>query len=122
RRNRNRRRSALSRHGALSFDVLFPGDPAFAGAIETCVRFKRAWLRETGRRGAGLAYDGFERFLARLSGDRDSLSGACLSVLRAGDRLVAGELGFLHHGHYHAYLGAFDWELRDASPGKTQMD
>ncbi|MCP8897064.1 GNAT family N-acetyltransferase [Shinella daejeonensis] len=122
RRNRNRRRSALSRHGALSFDVLFPGDPAFAGAIETCVRFKRIWLRETGRRGAGLAFDRFERFLARLSGDRDSLSGACLSVLRAGDRLVAGELGFLHHGHYHAYLGAFDWELRDASPGKTQMD
>lgn len=122
RRNRNRRRNALSRQGALSFCVLFPGEDGFAQALATCLDFKRTWLRETGRRSTGFAFDGFDRFLASLPGSRDNLSGACLSVLKAGDRLVAGELGFLHHGHYHAYLGAFDWDLRDASPGKVQMD
>lgn len=122
RRNRNRRRNALAREGALSFDVLFPGDKGFEEAVAACVGLKREWLRETGRRGTGLAFDGFDRFLASLPGSRERLSGACLCVLKAGDRLAAGELGFLHHGHYHAYLGAFDWALRDASPGKTQMD
>ncbi|AOF88928.1 GNAT family N-acetyltransferase [Sinorhizobium sp. RAC02] len=122
RRNRNRRRNALSRHGPLSFCVLFPGEDGFADAIATCLDFKRTWLRETGRRSTGFAFAGFDDFLASLPGRRDDLSGACLSVLKAGDRLVAGELGFLHHGHYHAYLGAFDWDLRDASPGKAQMD
>jgi CelD/BcsL family acetyltransferase involved in cellulose biosynthesis len=122
RRNRNRRRNALSRHGALSFGVLFPGEDGFAQALATCLDFKRTWLRETGRRSTGFAFEGFDRFLASLPGSRDNLSGACLSVLKAGDRLVAGELGFLHHGHYHAYLGAFDWALRDTSPGKAQMD
>lgn len=122
RRNRNRRRNALAREGALSFAVLFPGDAGFAEGVAACVALKRQWLRETGRRGTGLAFEGFDRFLASLSGDEAALSGACLSVLKAGDRLVAGEIGFLHHGHYHAYLGAFDWALREASPGKVQMD
>lgn len=122
RRNRNRRRNALSRHGALSFCVLFPGEDGFAQAVATCFEFKQTWLRETGRRSTGFAFAGFDRFLASLPGRRDDLSGACLSVLKAGDRVIAGELGFLHHGHYHAYLGAFDWDLRDASPGKVQMD
>ncbi|MCR6498959.1 GNAT family N-acetyltransferase [Shinella sp. CPCC 101442] len=122
RRNRNRRRNALAREGELSFAVLFPGDAGFAEGVATCVAFKRQWLRETARRGTGLAFEGFDRFLASLSGDEAALSGACLSVLKAGDRLIAGEIGFLHHGHYHAYLGAFDWALREASPGKVQMD
>lgn len=122
RRNRNRRRNALEKHGALSFEVLFPGDAGFADAVAACLVLKQQWLRETGRRSIGLAFEGFDRFLASLSGSRDRLTGACLFVLKAGDRLVAGEFGFLHHGHYHAYLGAFDWALRDASPGKTQMD
>ena len=122
RRNRNRRRNALARHGALSFGVHFSGEAGFAEGVEACVRLKHQWLRETGRRSTGLAFEGFDRFLAALPGDRAALSGACLSLLKAGDRIVAGEIGFLHHGHYYAYLGAFDWALREASPGKVQMD
>ncbi|QRI64337.1 GNAT family N-acetyltransferase [Shinella sp. PSBB067] len=122
RRNRNRRRNALARHGELSFEVLFPGDKGFEEAIALFLRHKRHWLRETARRGHAIASADFDRFLGALPGDRDALSGACFFLLKAGDRMAAGELGFLHHGHYYAYLGAFDWELRDASPGKTQMD
>ena len=122
RRNRNRRRNLLARQGELAFEVLFPEDAGFEPAVRTCGAFKRAWLAETGRRSSGFDFAGFDAFLASLGGSRGGRSGACLSVLTAGGRLVAGELGFLHHGHYYAYLGAFDWTLRDASPGKTQMD
>jgi len=122
RRNRNRRRNLLSRTGELAFDVLFPGDPGFEAALRECLRLKREWLRETGRRSTSLGYAGVDGFLASLAGSRETRSGACLSVLRAGGRLAAGELGFVHHGHYYAYLGAFDWALREASPGKLQMD
>ncbi|MFC3075802.1 GNAT family N-acetyltransferase [Shinella pollutisoli] len=122
RRNRNRRRNLLSRTGALSFEVLFPGDPGFAPALAECLRLKREWLRETGRLSIGLGQAGVDGFLASLTGSRQARAGACLSVLSAGGRLAAGELGFLHHGHYYAYLGAFDWALREASPGKVQMD
>lgn len=122
RRNRNRRRNALARHGDLSFEVLFPGDAGFEETITAFLDHKRQWLRETGKRGPALAYEGFDRFLAALPGDRETRSGTCFSVLKVGDRFAAGEIGFVHHGHYYAYLGAFDWALRDASPGKTQMD
>lgn len=122
RRNRNRRRNALARHGELSFEVHFPGDAGFAQALPVFMSHKREWLRETVRRGHAIAFPEFDRFLHTLTGDRDTLSGACFFALKAGDRMVAGELGFLHHGHYYAYLGAFDWALRDVSPGKAQMD
>lgn len=122
RRNRNRRRNALARHGALSFSVLFPGDEGFSEAIDTFLDHKRDWLRETAKRGHAIAAPDFNRFLAALPGDRKTRSGACFFLLKAGDRMAAGELGFVHHGHYYAYLGAFDWALRDTSPGKTQMD
>ncbi|NVP54123.1 GNAT family N-acetyltransferase [Rhizobium sp. DBTS2] len=122
RRNRNRRRNHLARHGELRFSVVWPDDPAFAPTIQHALHLKRRWLTETGRLGLGLSQTGFGDFLAGLEGDRDSLSGACLSVLETGDRIAAVELGFLHGGHYYCYMGAFDWDLRDASPGKVQME
>lgn len=122
RRNRNRRRNALARHGELSFEVLFGGEAGFAEAVLLLMRHKRQWLRETARRGQAIGAVDFDRFLAGLPGGRQDLSGACVFLLKTGGRVAAGELGFLHHGHYHAYLGAFDWALREASPGKTQMD
>lgn len=122
RRNRNRRRNHLARHGELQFSVLWPDDPAFAPTIQHALHLKRRWLTETGRLGLGLSQAGFGDFLAGLEGDRESLSGACLSVLETGDRIAAVELGFLHGGHYYCYMGAFDWDLRDASPGKVQME
>ncbi len=122
RRNRTRRRNMLEQAGALSFDVLFPNDPAFAPALEECLRLKRIWLRETGRISLGLHQAGVDSFLASLAGNAEHCSGSCLSVLRVDGTLAAGELGFLHYGHYYAYLGAFDCNLSAASPGKLQMD
>ena len=121
-RNRNRRRNHLARLGELHFSVIWPDDAEFSTLLELCIAMKRRWLEETGKISTGFAMRGVDDFLGTLSGDHQSLSGACLSVLRAGDSVVAVELGFIHHNHYYAYLGGFDWELRQLSPGKVQMD
>lgn len=121
-RNRNRRRNHLARLGELSFEVIWPGHEQFAALVRQCAEMKRRWLAETGRFSTGFSMAGYEDFLASLDGSAAGLNGACLSVLKAGDRVVALELGFLRLGHYYAYIGGFDWDLRDLSPGKVQMD
>jgi CelD/BcsL family acetyltransferase involved in cellulose biosynthesis len=121
-RNRNRRRNHLARLGELHFEVIWPADPRFADHVRECAAMKRDWLRQTGRASSGFSFDGFEDFLAGLAGNSASLSGACLSILRAGEKTVAIELGFVRSGHYYAYLGGFDWNLRHLSPGKVQME
>ena len=121
-RNRNRRRNQLARHGELKFEVVWPSDPRFETLVRKCAAMKRQWLNETGRTSSGFSVNGFEDFLATLAGDEESLSGACLSVLSVGETVVATELGFLQNGHYYAYIGSFDWDHRHLSPGKVQME
>lgn len=121
-RNRNRRRNHLARLGALDFAVAWPGQAGFEALVRQCAAMKRQWLAETGRYSAGFAMAGYEDFLARLRGDADARAGAVAFVLRVDGRPVAIELGFLHHRHYYAYIGGFDWSLRELSPGKVQMD
>jgi CelD/BcsL family acetyltransferase involved in cellulose biosynthesis len=121
-RNRNRRRNHLARLGELHFEVIWPGDDRFADLVRRCTHMKRRWLTETGRFSIGFSAEGYEDFLACLPGDASSMQGACLSVLRAGEHVVALELGFIRQGHYYAYVGGFDWDLRDLSPGKVQME
>ncbi|MCJ8520597.1 CelD/BcsL family acetyltransferase involved in cellulose biosynthesis [Pseudorhizobium tarimense] len=121
-RNRNRRRNHLARLGELSFEVVWPNDARFVSLVRQCAGMKRQWLNETGRTSSGFSFCGFEYFLTTLAGDPDTFSGACLSVLKAGDAVVATELGFLQDGHYYSYIGSFDWSIRHLSPGKVQME
>jgi CelD/BcsL family acetyltransferase involved in cellulose biosynthesis len=121
-RNRNRRRNKLARLGALRLDVIWPDHPHFADLVRLGVTMKRRWIAETGRYSAGFSMTGIDQFLARLSGCPKAREGACLSVLRAGERVVSLELGFLLRRHYYSYMGSFDWDLRDLSPGKIQME
>jgi CelD/BcsL family acetyltransferase involved in cellulose biosynthesis len=121
-RNRNRRRNHLARLGELSFEVVWGGADDFAPLVAQAVAFKRAWLAESRRLSVGLSARGVEDFLGALGGDAAAREGAMVSVLRLDGRPIAIELGFLAHGHYHAYLGAFEPELAAHSPGKVQMD
>jgi CelD/BcsL family acetyltransferase involved in cellulose biosynthesis len=121
-RNRGRRLKLLEKKGPVEFEIIWPQDERFAGLVDRCLAFKRRWLEEM-----QLAAPGFSRlerggFLDMLPGHGDRAEGACLSVLSVGGRPVAIELGFVRHRHYYAYMGAFDWDERDASPGKVQMD
>lgn len=121
-RNRNRRRNHLARHGELQFSVIWPDDPDFANLVARCAAMKRQWLAEMQLYSAGFAMVDFDAFLSSLGGDSATKSGACVSVLRVGNEPVAIELGFIRQGHYYAYMGGFDWALRNLSPGKVQMD
>jgi CelD/BcsL family acetyltransferase involved in cellulose biosynthesis len=121
-RRRERKRRHLARRGALSFEVIWPDNPEFAPLVRQAVAMKRTWLKETGRLSVGLHDSRSDDFFASLSGSAATLTGACISVLRVADRCVAMEIGFLWDRHYYAYLGAFDWQLAEYSPGKMQME
>ena len=121
-RNRSRRRNRLARIGPIDFSIIWPDDPRFADLVRRCVAMKREWLSRTGRYSTGFSIARYDDFLAGLTGNEATLTGACLSVLTAGETIVAIELGFLRDRHYYSYIQSCDWELRALSPGKVLMD
>ncbi len=121
-RRARRRRAIAKEHGEVGFEVIFPGHRDFISLLRRAIAMKRVWLAETGRMHAGLLAPGTDSFFAGLPGNEKEREGAMLSVLSAGGKPIAIELGFLRAGHYYAYLGAFDWNLRHLSPGKVQME
>jgi CelD/BcsL family acetyltransferase involved in cellulose biosynthesis len=120
--NRKRRRDRLAGLGELGFRVVWPGQSDYARLLHTCIEWKRRWLAETGRISQGFSIEGYEAFLSRLPGDPGSRSGACLFALEVSGRPVAIEFGFIVCGQYYAYIGGFDWECREYSPGKVAME
>ena len=44
------------------------------------------------------------------------------SAITLDGRPIAVEIGFRWFGRFYSYLGSFDWELRDYSPGKVQLE
>jgi hypothetical protein len=104
------------------FRVVWPGSDEFAGLVHACVEMKRRWLAETGRISRGFAIEGYDRFLASLSGDEQGREGAVAFVLEAAGRPVAIEVSMIRNRHLYAYVGGFDWELNKFSPGKVQME
>ncbi len=126
RKKRNRLRRKLENRGELSFHVYFGGTDEYRDNVALALEFKKVWLRETGRRAAVLSQDFTKRFLSRLPGTPGSDSyppeGALVFVLALDGRPIAIEIGTCLNRHYYSYLGAFDWSLRNLSPGKVQME
>jgi CelD/BcsL family acetyltransferase involved in cellulose biosynthesis len=122
RRNRQRRRTKLAELGRLETRVVWSGEPDHGRLLDLAFTWKRMWLEETGRVGAGLAIRGHDAFLAALPGSRSGGGGAMLLALEADGRPLAIEVGFLSGGHFYSYMGSFDWQLRDLSPGKVAME
>lgn len=121
RRGRERKRRSLARHGELSFEIVWPDNPEYESLVHRAIEMKREWLRVTGRLNVGMM-GGSEGFFSKLSGSEKDLSGAVMSVLRAGGQVVAIEIGFLQSRHYYSHIGAFDWDFADHSPGKIQVE
>lgn len=113
--------AALGSIGPLTLNVLHPDDAGFAQALTTSLHQKDEWLANTGRMGSALASGEHETFLARLPRLADH-DGAMVFVLKAGERVVATQVGFLQRGHYYYYLGSFDWSLRQFSPGSLIIE
>jgi CelD/BcsL family acetyltransferase involved in cellulose biosynthesis len=116
RRSRKRRRKKLASGAELELNVVEGGTQQYRKIVERGFIWKRRWLGETGRRSEPLSDPRTERFLSNLE------DGALALVLERDGAPVAMEVGFLRGGHFYSYLGAFDYDLYDLSPGKVELE
>lgn len=119
-RNLRRATNQLEQAGTLSFEVLHPEMPGYLELVSRCLAMKTRWLAATGRISQGLEQGGHGHFLASLRSAADG-EGPIAFALRLDGKPIAIELGYQQRGHYYAYMGAFDWNWRNISPGKLQM-
>lgn len=112
---KQRRQNLEAQHGPLTFAALRGRQGR--DKLVLALQWKRDWLAERGL--TSKVFDGGsnEAMLRRIGND-DAM---CVTVLSAGDRPVAIEVGLANGGHYAAYLGAFDPAFTRFSPGQEQM-
>lgn len=121
RRSRRKRLKQFEALGEVSFDIIPGDDPAYQDIISTAFTWKKRWLRETGRVSRGFSMEGYDTFIQSLAATSCKGDGAFAACLRIDGKPVAIEQGFVHHGHYYAYIGAFDYDFYDYSPGKVAL-
>nr|WP_306269112.1 GNAT family N-acetyltransferase [Pararhizobium sp. IMCC3301] len=123
RRGRRRRFQKIERElGEVKLEVHFGGTDAYRKAIPQALDFKRKWLKESGRNMAAFSGPNVAEFLMALQGDSAAREGALVYILTAGGKPIAIELGFIQQRHYYCFLGSFDWDHRNYSAGKVQME
>lgn len=122
RKSRNRKRRKLQELGHLETRIIEGDDPAFSRIIDRATEQKATWLRETGLPEARIRDERVVRLLRELGGNSHGSSGAMAFVLELDGRPLAIEVGFWRHRHYYSYLGSFDWEMREYSPGKLLLE
>lgn len=126
RKQRNRRRSNLRKLGEVTYEVHFGGCKTYAESVKIALEMKQVWLAKTGRKPGILAEPDTETFLVGLTGTEvgplGCPDGAFVQTLCVNRNPVALEIGMVKGRHYYSYLGAFDWALRDYSPGKVQIE
>lgn len=124
RKRRNQRHNRLKRLGKLTYQVHCGGTLQFRQLVDRALDMKGEWLQETGRRASIIASSRTRGFLQELRGEQNkqgTYTGAVAHGLYLDDVPIAIEIGLVQAQHYYVYLGAFDWALRDYSPGKVQM-
>lgn len=122
RRARNKRRNKFAKLGRVDYMVRFAGDPGYRELVRDGVAMKQRWLSETGRATRTLRDPNVIDFLCALPINPNGGSGAAAFALTLDGRPVSIEIGFSWFGRFYSWLGAFDWDLRDYSPGKIQLE
>lgn len=126
RKNRNNRRNKLAQFGPLGYEWALGGSQRYAELVGLALEMKKVWLSEKGLHSSALSDDLAFRFLSSLRGQeaRNGMppQGATAHVLTVGDVPVGIEIGMILGRHYYSYLGAFDWQWRNCSPGVVQME
>ncbi len=122
RRARNKRRNKLATLGKLTYVVRVAGEAGYTDLIRQGLTMKRRWLNETGRATRALNLPNVTEFLAALTNEPNGESGAIAAALMLDGKPVAVEIGFLWHRRCYSWLGSFEWDLRDYSPGKVQLE
>lgn len=116
---KRQRRAALRKLeaiGPIRFEVL-EGEAA-RGMAREAIALKRAWLSERGLERSPLFDPVWAACLSELSGE----AGGVVTCLTIGGRPASIEIGFVHRGHYAAFLGCFHPDFAQAAPGKIHTD
>lgn len=121
RRRRARIRRRLEALGPVDFSVT-AGGPDFDQALGWAITQKRRWLAERGLLSEVIADCRLARFLADLATAQEDRAHAVATVLTAGKRMVALEIGLNYGGVHFAYLTAHDTALSNLSPARLHMD
>lgn len=116
RRNRKKRRKKLADGMDLELVALAGGSPEYAEAVDVIFRWKAAWFRETGRPQKNFSDPETKTFIKNLT------DGAFALMLMRGGTPVAAEIGFRQGARFYSYIGAFDWSVRDLSPGRVEIE
>ena len=119
RRNRKKRFNKLANAGALEFKVIDGASGEFCALFDKAQALKVAWLREAALNDSKLSCKRFRNFVCSLSGSATQQDGCVAAALYLDKKPIAIEIGFCRNGHYYSYLGAFDPDYSNLSPGKA---
>lgn len=111
-----RLRRRLADAGDCRFAVLQGG--AARAAVAEALRLKRGWLVGRGMPSSVIGHSDWEDAILAVADDASLLRAAILTV--AG-RLAAVEVGLVHAGRWHAFIGAHAPEFSRLGPGHVQM-
>lgn len=109
---RRRARRLAEDHGPLSFTLSEHDD----GALDLIFKLKRDQMRRTAQLDV-FASPWTTNFLRSLTERSEPDFGPRFAVLRAGDKIVAAELGLRSGGAYHLWFPVYDPEFAKYSPG-----
>lgn len=120
RKNLRNARNRLGRLGEVSVLVDDSGD-GLRKAIAGSYAGRLDWLDREGHVSRAFADPAFPAFLSRL-GEGTSDLGVLAVTIKAGDRPIAYQWGFVHHSRYYAYIASWAPEFEEFSPGKMIME
>ncbi len=109
---RRRARRLAEDHGPLSFELSSRDD----GLLDYIFRLKRDQMRRTGQHDV-FASPWTTDFLRQLSAQDEPDFGLRFAVLRAGDQVVAAEVGLRSGDAYHLWFPVYDAAFARYSPG-----
>jgi CelD/BcsL family acetyltransferase involved in cellulose biosynthesis len=122
RKRREKIRKHLERLGPLSFQLLY-SDVALDRIVDAAIAAKRQWLVDRGLVSAPIQNDALAPFLKSLAGGGwGSELALVASILKAGERPVAFEVGLRYRGRHCGFITAHDAALTDSSPARLHMD
>ena len=126
RKQRRQNRNKLVNSGELEYETFYGGEEDYCNFVALALKWKVDWLYKTGRRETALSNQKTTELLSILKGtpatDQSPPDGAVLGVLKFNGAPIAIEIGMCLNSRYYSYIGAFDWESRNMSPGKVQME
>ncbi|HEX2562085.1 GNAT family N-acetyltransferase [Phenylobacterium sp.] len=107
-----RRRQLETKHGQLAFSL----ERRSGEVLELVLALKSRQMRRTGQHDVFSA-PWTQDLLRRLTASTEADFGLRFAVLRAGERIVAAELGLISGDSYHLWFPIYDPEYAKFSPG-----